>query len=272
MPEEPLLQPAPEIVAYYGDGLEERRLTEGTYRLEFERTCMILQRHLPPPPARILDIGGGPGAYARWLTARGYRVHLVDPVPLHVEQARAASNGYTAALGDARDLREPDASADAVLLLGPLYHLTDRADRLAAIAEASRIVRPGQMIFAAAISRYASMLDGLWWRDLGDPEHVRVIERDVHEGQHRNPAGREWFTTAYYHKPDQLAEEIAEAGLRLDALLAVEGPGWLVPDFDARWQDERKRRQLLEAIACVEHESSVLGVSNHLLAVAHRPL
>jgi hypothetical protein len=70
MPEEPSPQPAPEIVAFYGNGLEEHRLTEGTYRLEFIRTCMILQRFLPSPPAGILDIGGGPGAYARWLTAK----------------------------------------------------------------------------------------------------------------------------------------------------------------------------------------------------------
>ena len=199
-------------------------------------------------------------------------MHLVDPVPLHVEQARAASNGYSAALGDACGLREPDASADAVLLLGPLYHLTDRGDRLLALAETRRIVRPGHMIFAAAISRFASLLDALWWRELGDPEHARVIERDVLEGRHDNPAGREWFTTAYYHKPEQLAQEIADAGLQLDTLLAVEGPGWLVPDFDNRWLDERQRQQLLQAIASVEHESSVLGVSNHLLAVAHRPL
>ena len=98
-----------------------------------------------------------------------------------------------------------------------------------------------------------------------------MIERDVHEEQHCNPAGREWFTTAYCHKPDELAQEIAEADLRLDALLAVEGPGWLVPDFDDRWQDEQKSQQLLQAIANIEHEPSVLGVSNHLLAVAHRP-
>jgi hypothetical protein len=159
-----------------------------------------------------------------------------------------------------------------VLLLGPLYHLTERTDRLRALSEAGRVARPEQPIVVAAISRFASLLDGLWAQRLDDPDFVRIVERDLHDGQHRNPEQRpEWFTTAYFHHPDELAEEVRDAGLILDDLLAVEGPSWLMPDFDARWQDERRRQQLLDAIARVEREPSMLGVSAHLLAVAHRP-
>ncbi len=272
MTDKPSQHLPPEIVAHYAGGVEQPRLDGGTSRLEFARTRLILQRSLPAPPAHILDIGGGPGVYARWLTDEGYAVHLVDAVPLHVEQARTASNGYTAALGDARDLREPDASADAVLLLGPMYHLTERADRLRALAEVHRVARPGAPVFVAAISRFASLLDGLWTQYLDDPAFARIADRDVREGQHRNPGNRPgWFTTAYLHQPDELAQEVRDAGLLLDDLVAVEGPGWLVPDFEARWQDDRRRRQLLDAVARVEREPSMLGVSAHLLAVARRP-
>ena len=266
-------QPSPraEVVAHYSLGIEQPRLAGGTSRLEFARTRLILQRLLPAPPARILDISGGPGAYARWLTEQGYSVHLVDAVPLHVEQARAASNGYSVAQGDARALQEPDASADAVLLMGPLYHLTERADRLRALAEAGRVARPGRPIVAAAISRFASLFDGVWKGLLDDPAFDRIVERDLREGQHRNPENRPgWFTTAYLHPPDELAREVRDAGLILDDLLAVEGPGWLCPDFEARWQDERRRKQLLDAIERIEREPSLLGVSAHLLAIAHR--
>jgi ubiquinone/menaquinone biosynthesis C-methylase UbiE len=197
----------------------------------------------------------------------------VDVVPLHIEQARAASNGYTATLGDARNLQEPDASADAVLLFGPMYHLTERVDRRRALAEAGRVARPGQPIFVAAISRFVSLLDGLWSRYLDAPAFVQIVERDLQDGQHRNPQNRpEWFTTAYFHHPDDLAQEIRDAGLVLDGVLAVEGPGWLVPDFDARWQDEQTRAQLLDALARIEREPSMIGVSAHLLAIAHRPV
>jgi len=268
-PSEPL--PA-EIVAHYAGGGEQPRLGGGTSRLEFARTRLILHRSLPAPPAHILDVGGGPGAYAQWLTDEGYAVHLVDAVPMHVEQAQAASNGYTAALGDARNLQEPGASADAVLLLGPMYHLTERAGRLRALAEAGRVARPGVPVFVAAISRFTSLLDGLWTNDLDELAFGQIVERDLCEGQHRNPGNRTgWFTTAYLHQPDELAREIRDAGLLLDDLVAVEGPGWLAPDFEARWQDDRRRRQLLDAVARVEREPSMLGVSAHLLAVARRP-
>ena len=262
----------PEIVSHYTEGVEQPRLSGGTNRLEFARTQQILQRFLPAPPARVLDVGGGPGAYARWLTNRQYAVHLVDAVPLHVEQARANSNGYTAEWGDARNLREADASADAVLLFGPMYHLTTHADRQRALTEAARVVRPGQPVFVAAISRFVSLLDGLWSRYLDDPAFVRIVKRDLQEGQHRNPQNRpEWFTTAYFHHPNDLAQEIRAAGLILDAVLAVEGPGWLVPEFDTRWEDEARQRQLLDAIARIEEEPSMIGVSAHLLARARRP-
>jgi ubiquinone/menaquinone biosynthesis C-methylase UbiE len=263
---------ASEIVAHYSEGVEQPRLGEGTSNLEYERTRRLLQRYLPAPPASILDIGGGPGVYARWLTDEGYTVHLVDAVPLHVEQALAASNGYTAALGDARSLQEADASADAVLLLGPMYHLTERADRLQALAEAGRVVRAGGPIFIAAISRFVSLLDGLLENYLDEPTFVEIVERDLRDGQHRNPTDRlEWFTTAYFHHPDGLAQEIQEVGLLVEGILAVEGPAWVLPDFEERWQDQRGRQQLLDAIARIEREPSMLGVSAHLLAVARRP-
>jgi SAM-dependent methyltransferase len=269
MTDELLQHLPPEILSHYGEGVERPRLLGGTSRLEFARTQLILSRFLTRPPARILDIGGGPGAYARWLTDQGYTVHLVDAVPLHVEQARAAANGYTVELGDARSLHEPDASADAVLLLGPLYHLTERADRLRALAEAGRVLRPRGYIFVGAISRFASLLDGLRAYRLDDPAFVQIVERDLREGQHRNPENRpEWFTTAYFHHPDELVREVGDAGLILADLLAVEGPAWLLPEFDARWRDDRRRQELLDAIARIEREPSMLGVSAHLLAVA----
>jgi hypothetical protein len=117
---------------YYAVGVEEGRVDHGGSSLEFERTKELLDRFLPPPPANVLDVGGGPGAYSSWLAQSGYRAHLIDPVPLHVEQAGASATrlglDYTAALGDARELEQDAGSWDVVLMLGPLYHLTERND------------------------------------------------------------------------------------------------------------------------------------------------
>lgn len=116
----------------------------------------------PPPPASVADIGGGPGRYSIWLAKGGYRVLHRDLVPLHVEHVRrdavSANVEIDTGIADARSLDLPASSVDAVLLLGPLYHLLDRADRITALREAARIVRPGGFAFVAAISRWAPPL------------------------------------------------------------------------------------------------------------------
>ena len=267
----------PEVHSHYAAGTEAGRLARSSGRLELARTQEILRRFLPPPPAVVADVGGGPGLYACWLAALGYEVHLSDPVPLHVAQAEEASKARpthpvaSCAVGDARALGRPDDSTDAVLLLGPLYHLTDRTDRLAALREARRVLRPGGTLVAAAISRFASALDGLRAGYLDDPAFAALVGRDLTDGQHRNPTGHPaYFTTAFFHHPDEVRQEVEDAGLTAVQLLAVEGPAWLLQDFDAHWDDPDRRERLLGVVRRVEADPSLLGVSAHLLAVARK--
>jgi SAM-dependent methyltransferase len=215
--------------------------------------------------------------YACWLAGLGYEVHLVDPVPLHLSQAEEASRARpdrpvaSFALGDARALARPDGSTDVVLLFGPLYHLTDRDDRLAALREARRVLRPGGILVAAAISRFASALDGLRSGYLDEPAFAEIVERDLAAGQHRNPTNHPaYFTTAFFHRSDELRQEVQDAGLTAEHLLAVEGPAWLLADFDRHWDDPGRRERLLGVVRRLEAEPSVLGASAHILAVARK--
>ena len=267
-----------EILAHYGEGVERDRLLRGgAGRLEYLRTRELLARYLPAASATVLDVGGGAGVYALPLAREGYSVHLIDPVPLHVDQAREASALQpgapltSAELGDARRLRCDDNSVEAVLLLGPLYHLTSRADRLQALREAYRVVRPGGVVAAAAISRFASTYDGLLRGFLEDPRFEEIVEHDVREGQYRSPTGRlEWFTTAYFHLPEELRDEVIEAGFEAEALVGIEGPGWVLRDLDSWLEDPQRRSRLLEAIRRVETEPSLLGASAHILVFGRR--
>jgi SAM-dependent methyltransferase len=265
------------IESHYGTGYERSRLFPGGRpSLEFVRSMELLGRLLPAPPARLLDVGGGPGAYAAALARRGYRVHLVDPVRLHVEQARRAAGSdpaaaFTAIVGDARELAEPDRSQDAVVLFGPLYHLTGAAHRRQALAEARRVLRPGGRLLAMAICRFASLLDGLYAGWLDDPVFRTIVDQDLVDGQHRNPdpVGRpEFFTTAYFHTPDGLTEEIGRAGFSGTAVYGVEGPGW---PLRQEWADPQRREQILPTARSVETEPALIGFSPHLIAAATRP-
>ncbi len=270
--------PAPprEVVDYYGRYPEEERLEHGPFRLEFERTKEILRRLLPPAPSRVLDVGGAAGAYSAFLADLGYEVHLVDLSLRLVEEARRRNAGLmrpiaSLAVADARRLPQSDGSADAVLVMGPLYHLPEPADRLAALREAYRVLASPGIVIVAAISRYASTLDGMTRKLTLDPQFVSIRDRDLADGQHRNETGNEqYFTTAYFHRPEDLRAELETVGFGDVAVLGVEGPGWLVSDFEARWEDEILREDLMQVARALESEPSILGASSHLLGVGRK--
>jgi SAM-dependent methyltransferase len=230
-------------------------------RLEAARTRELLAAALPQPPARILDVGGGPGHHAQWMADQGYDVTLLDVVESHVLAARAS--GLDAAVGDARRLEEPDGTVNAVLLLGPLYHLDD-AGRAAALEEAHRVLRPGGLLAAAAISRWAALIDiaatGPW-----DDDTVTRLASIVDTGVHDTAVG---FTTSWTHTPDQLDAEVAAAGFVDVDVIGIEGPLGHVLDH-LEMPDALERAITVARIT--EREAALAGASPHLLALARRP-
>jgi len=265
------------IVCFYGDADEESRLRQNWFQLEHARTQELILRHLPPAPATIVDVGGDAGAYACWLAALGYRVHLIDPSPKHVQQAQTASARQldhplaSAEVGDARKLPHADNSADGLLLLGPLYHLVEREQRLACLHEARRVLRPGAVLWGAGISHFASLFDSLTHGFFDDPAFAPIVARDLEDGQHRNPTGNPlYFTDAFFHRPGELSREFLAAGFQVLAIVAIEGPAWLARDFDRMWADPAQRERLLEAVRKVEREPSILGASAHVMAIGRK--
>jgi len=274
---EPPNDPLDEVVPYYERTADEqRRLTSPRGQLELQRTRTILKRYLPAPPAVILDVGGGAGVYSFWLAEQGYQVHLVDAVPLHIDQARKASRAHTdsplasVSIGDARSLNMPDQSVDAVLMLGPLYHLPDRTDRLTALKEAHRVLRVGGHLFVAAISRFASLLAGFFHGGIDDEEFVQMMKRDLADGCHYNPPRKPYFTTAYFHLPEELANEVKSAGFEHHETLAIEGPFWLLQNLHDHWSTAEGRQRVLDAVTLVEDAPAILGASNHIMTIGRK--
>lgn len=270
------MEPVPEeVIRHYELRDEGSRLESGLGVIERLRTQELIERHLAATPARLLDIGGATGIHAKWLANRGHDVVLVDIVPSHIERAtglRPEAGSIRAHLGDARELPVETESFDAALILGPLYHLPDRSGRLDALREARRAVRSGGLIFAAAISRFASLSDGLCRRRIFDDVFAAMIARDLDTGQHRNDGDvPDSFTTAFFHHPDELRDEVSEAGLELIELVGLEGMAASVPDLAEQVVDEGKLERLLWAARQIEQEPAMLGVSAHLLAVSRRP-
>jgi len=253
------------IQTYYGEVFDEHvRLTTRSAQgpLEFQRTQEIIRAHVPG--GRVLDIGGGAGIHSRALMDAGYEVEMIDPVVRHVEQAQEA--GVRASVGDARELEHADQSFDAAILLGPLYHLASREDRLGALREAARVVRAGGVVLAAGLSRYVAFGAASLGRPVPTPipgEWAGLIADGTPGSQLRFPAG-------HFHTAEELEDEVADAGLDVLEVVGVEGPAGLFLEQAGEVSAEVRDA----ALAIARAASAVPGIrdqSAHLIAVAHVP-
>src|SRR5687767_2527152 len=155
-----------QIKKFYAGEMEKDRLDLDLFKLEGIRTKEIISRFLTRQNLNILDIGGATGFYSFWLQGLGHHVSLVDLSPRNIELAKEYSQQHGIDLeacetGEATDLKFPDNQFDLVLLMGPLYHLIEKEERIKAISEAKRVLKPNGVLLAAVISRYGSLLDGL---------------------------------------------------------------------------------------------------------------
>ncbi len=263
------------IDRFYSTASEETRLQTGLGPLEFERNKALILKYLPKKTSVILDIGGGPGLYAAWLSELGHAVHLVDPVKKHIAQAgkRAAGlkNPFTVMLAEAQYLSFPDNGADVVILHGPLYHLQQKQERLKAIMEAKRTLKKGGYVLGFAINRSAStvacLLNGL----IHNTAFFEMCCEELISGRHNPPA--KWpgvLPKAYVHSPAGLQNEFEEAGLECVALTAVEGCVWLDKDYFQSRSVPGKRKALDALLQLTEHDLSLLAFSPHIMIAARK--
>jgi len=276
-PDAPRVADLETVVSFYTVADEKSRLVTGLGRVEFARTKDIVKRYLPPPPRVLLDVGGAVGRYSCWLAKEGYEVHLFDPVPALVDEARKASLEQPEApvaslhVGDARTLDFPDATADAVLMFGPLYHLTSAGDRHRALREAHRVMKPGGYLFAAGISRFASALEAVINGFLDDGDFFGIVLRDLRDGQHRNDtANLTYFTDAYFHRPGELRREIQEAGFAPLDFVMVDPFAYSFKNIDKYWEDPVRRERLMDILRRLESEPALMGAGPHLMCVAYK--
>lgn len=262
------------IKSYYAGGVEKQRLILD--KLEGIRSKEIIERYLPAQEIDIIDIGGATGFYSFWLQHRGHRVTLFDLTPENIDAAKAHAkeSGIELAdykVGDATNMAIAENQFDLALLMGPLYHLTDRNERVKALSETKRVLKPGGVMLAAIISRYASLIDG-FSRDLvKDDRFFALLNNDLDNGIHINRTENvEYFTTAFFHTIEGIKEEIKESGLKLSKLIAVESFAWIVKNFSDRISDTKYMDKLRQVINKVESNEDLVAMSPHIMVVAEK--
>lgn len=275
------------VLAGYNAGIERHRLRTGIGLIEFERTKEILLEKLPKPPAVIYDIGGAYGEYAWWLASLGYEVHLFDLSETNIKMSAELAEEYpgatlkAAAVCDARSVPRPDRSADAVLLMGPLYSITEYEERILAIKECSRLLKEEGLLFSAALTPYSVLVSRLAVyreddtkkrRELDDPAVISIIERALTDGCYFNPEKKiaNGIGSSHLHTAKALREELLCGGFDTVSVHGILGGAWLAPNLDALLANAETRETLMKTVRMLDTHEEIIGLSGHLLAVSKK--
>lgn len=245
------------IIEYYTDTFRENdRHQDGFGQIQRMRTLHVIKQHIQKDNSTIMDIGGATGAYSFDLAKAGHSVFLFDIVPAHIEKAREISaitgvdlSGYH--IGDARSMQFNDNSFDAVIIHGPLYHITDIQERHRVLCEAYRILKPDGVVFAFAINRYAGVFYGVHSGLILDDEYFDMIRTEVETGfRSRNP-------TWHFHLPEELEKEVTSAGFQRPSTKGIVSPVWMLADVETKLSDTTTRDKILRVSELLENEPKI---------------
>jgi len=275
------------VLAGYDAGIERNRLRTGIGRIEFERTKEILLDKLPKPPAVIYDIGGAYGEYSWWLSSLGYEVHLFDLSETNIKMSKEMETDYpnvrlkSAAVCDARSIPRPCRSADAILLMGPLYSITEYEERIFAIKESHRLLKDDGILFSAALTPYSVLIpriaayhpdDAKKKNELDDPAVIAIIERALSDGCWINPEPKvaNGLGSSHLHTAKALKDELLCGGFMTSTVHGVMGGAWLAPNPDELLKEDKTRNVLMKTVRMLDTHEEIIGLSGHLLAVSKK--
>ena len=261
------------VESYYDQTTQDEWQRLDRHRTEFAVTTMALSEFLPPSPAAILDIGSGPGRYALMLAQQAYQVTLVDLSHnnLAMAQTKAQEQGVQfvdTIHGNALHLPFlPDASYEAILLLGPLYHLLTEWEQRQAIRESWRLLKPNGRLFVAFITRFAFIRDvarrNPEWLQQNKAYADHLLNTGVHNSTHR-------FTHAYFAHPDEIIPFMASEGVQTIRLMGCEG---IVSGHEEKINEVQGEawETWVEFNYRLSQEPTLYGASDHLLYIGQKP-
>jgi len=275
------------VLAWYNAGIEMNRLRTGIGLIEFERTKEILLEKLPKPPAVIYDIGGAYGEYSWWLSSLGYEVHLFDLSETNITMSKDLADEYpdvtlhSAMICDARSIPRPEKSADAILLMGPLYSITEYEERILAIKESHRLLKDDGLLFSAALTPYSVLVSRLAVyheddtkkrKELDDPAVISMINRALVDGCYINPERKiaNGIGSSHLHTAKELRSELLSGGFETLSVHGVMGGAWLAPNLDELLENKETREVLMNTVRMLDTHEEIIGLSGHMLAVSRK--
>ncbi len=247
-----------DIIENYKRFDEDNRLKSSYGILEEEHTRRLIIENIKFSPSIIFDIGGGTGHYSYWLAKLGHTIHFSDIVPKHVEifkQRHSTLNNIASIrVEDARNLSYKDCLADLIILNGPLYHLTNKKDRIKVLTEAKRLLKSGGQLFGFGISRFAGLNYALSSGEVFNDNYYEMVKSEILTGNRNNTdLKNKTFIQAYFHLVNELEDEFNESGLKVIKSCGVLGQSWNIPNIDDAIKDQVKKERLLEIADLMKH-------------------
>lgn len=259
-----------DIEQYYQNYDEEGRLDRN--QLEFEITWRYLNEFLPKS-GKILELGAATGRYTVGLSQLGYSVHAIDLSSNLLEQAKARvskipNHKVTFEVRDARDLSHISSdSIDAVLVMGPLYHLVEKADRIHLINEFRRVLKPQGLFLSAHITRlgvFGHMLNKYpnWIHQQDEIQAILNVGSD-------SQIKRSGNFRAYFVKSDEVVPEIESVGFKTKSFGGLEPAIGPADEYFNKLQGE-ERSKWVDLLYSLSTDTSWLGASRHLIYVGQK--
>ena len=265
------------IKKYYKNFDEKNRLiNDNSGKLEFYMTMSILKEYLPKN-ARILDLGGGAGAYSFPLAKDGYEVYLADLSEELINHAKLQKNEekldnlISCDVVNAIDLSQySDNQFDVVLLFGPLYHLLDESERTKCVKETSRVLKEGGIIFASFIP-YLSGSIAIIDRYFRHPEQVNVDNlNEVFNSGRFNNDSEKGFQEGYYPRSREIEELFSQNGFKKKLIRSIRGIGYEKEDNIYEIQDKEMFDKIIELISKTSSEESIIEMCGHAIYVGEK--
>ena len=264
---------------YYKHFDEKNRLqNDNSGKLEFLMTISILEKNLPAladgAEISVLDLGGGAGVYSFPLAKKGYKVTLADLSETLLEQAKKqkeedkVDNLISCDQVNATDLsRYKDSSFDVVLLFGPLYHLTEKAEREKCAGEIRRVLKTGGKVFASFIP-YLSGSIALVQRFCWCPDQVDIntLEECFDSGKFKNLSDN-GFQEGYYPPSEEIEKLFAANGFEKQLLRSIRGFGYEKEDVIFKFKNKLVFSKLLALIDSTAEDKSIIEMCGHAMYI-----
>ena len=262
-----------DIAALYDQGVEYEDARLERHQLEYDLTWRYLTRYLPPSGS-ILEIGAGPGRYTLELCRRGYAVTAVDLSAAQLKrcqqrlQAEGRHGQARYIVADARNLQAvPATTFDAVLLMGPLYHLVFEEDRRQALRQATDRLRSGGVLFSAHLSRLG-ILGDLMRRTPEWIEREAEVRSLLVHGRRPDDQPRGGFR-GYLARVSEIRPLHEALGLQTIVLAGVE-PAISSDDASYNQLQGPRRERWLDLLLEVSADETTVGASRHLLFIGQK--